>query len=225
MISEKNIKEKILMMIEKLKEKKILVEVKFQEDRNKFNVYSPKELNYLYYKITYLPKNFLLKEDEYYMDKFPAFLSSLESKAEKIDYLLKDLDEDSIAVLENVKYNSYFHFTEDKVIINVDNFTYSLEKFKEILNIYDKNTKKFVKNIVSSNLSYDFNDLTKNGKMRYFQSTIYNVKIKGKKYIVFNTSNSFEKIMYILDENNEYVDILDEIYLKILKKLSLISNL
>lgn len=224
MISEKNIKEKILMMIEKLKEKKILVEVKFQEDRNKFNVYSPKELNYLYYKITYLPKNFLLKEDEYYMDKFPAFLSSLESKAEKIDYLLKDLDEDSIAVLENVKYNSYFHFTEDKVIINVDNFTYSLEKFKEILNIYDKNTKKFVKNIVSSNLSYDFNDLMKNGKMRYFQSTIYNVKIKGKKYIVFNTSNSFEKIMYILDENNEYVDILDEIYLKILKKLSLISN-
>ena len=171
MISEKNIKEKILMMIEELKEKKILVEVKFQEDRNKFNVYSPKELNSLYYKITYLPKNFLLKEDEYYMDKFPAFLSSLESKAEKIDYLLKDLDEDSIAVLENVKYNSYFHFTEDKVIINVDNF------------------------------------------------------IKGKKYIVFNTSNSFEKIMYILDENNEYVDILDEIYLKILKKLSLISNL
>ena len=225
MISEKNIKEKILMMIEKLKEKKILVEVKFQEDRNKFNVYSPKELNSLYYKITYLPKNFLLKEDEYYMDKFPAFLSSLESKAEKIDYLLKDLDEDSIAVLENVKYNSYFHFTEDKVIINVDNFTYSLEKFKEILNIYDKNTKKFVKNIVSSNLSYDFNDLMKNGKMRYFQSTIYNVKIQGKKYIVFNTSNSFEKIMYILDENNEYVDILDEIYLKILKKLSLISNL
>lgn len=225
MISEKNIKEKILMMIEELKEKKILVEVKFQEDRNKFNVYSPKELNSLYYKITYLPKNFLLKEDEYYMDKFPAFLSSLESKAEKIDYLLKDLDEDSIAVLENVKYNSYFHFTEDKVIINVDNFTYSLEKFKEILNIYDKNTKKFVKNIVSSNLSYDFNDLMKNGKMRYFQSTIYNVKIQGKKYIVFNTSNSFEKIMYILDENNEYVDILDEIYLKILKKLSLISNL
>ena len=213
------------MMIEELKEKKILVEVKFQEDRNKFNVYSPKELNSLYYKITYLPKNFLLKEDEYYMDKFPAFLSSLESKAEKIDYLLKDLDEDSIAVLENVKYNSYFHFTEDKVIINVDNFTYSLEKFKEILNIYDKNTKKFVKNIVSSNLSYDFNDLMKNGKMRYFQSTIYNVKIQGKKYIVFNTSNSFEKIMYILDENNEYVDILDEIYLKILKKLSLISNL
>ena len=225
MISEKNIKEKILMMIEELKEKKILVEVKFQEDRNKFNVYSPKELNSLYYKITYLPKNFLLKEDEYYMDKFPAFLSSLESKAEKIDYLLKDLDEDSIAVLENVKYNSYFHFTEDKVIINVDNFTYSLEKFKEILNIYDKNTKKFVKNIVSSNLSYDFNDLMKNGKMRYFQSTIYNVKIQGKKYIVFNTSNSFEKIMYILDENNEYVDILDEIYLKILKKLSLINNL
>lgn len=225
MISEKNIKEKILMMIEELKEKKILVEVKFQEDRNKFNVYSPKELNSLYYKITYLPKNFLLKEDEYYMDKFPAFLSSLESKAEKIDYLLKDLDKNSKVNFENVKYNSYFHFTENEVIVNIDSYGDDLDKFKEILMYYNKNPKIFVRNIVSNNLSYDFNELVKNGKMRYFKSNIYNVKLQGKKYIVFNTTDSFEKIMYILDEEDNYMDIMDEKYIKILKKLSLINGL
>ena len=94
-----------------------------------------------------------------------------------------------------------------------------------MLNLYDKNPIIFLRNIVSSNLYYDFNELMKNGKMRHFKSTIYNVKIQGKKYIVFNTSNSIEKIMYILDENNEYVDIMDEKYLKILKKLSLINGL
>ena len=94
-----------------------------------------------------------------------------------------------------------------------------------MLNLYDKNPIIFLRNIVSSNLYYDFNELMKNGKMKYFKSTIYNVKIQGKKYIVFNTSNSIEKSMYILDENNEYVDIMDEKYLKILKKLSLINGL
>ena len=90
---------------------------------------------------------------------------------------------------------------------------------------YNKNPKIFVRNIVSNNLSYDFNELVKNGKMRYFKSNIYNVKLQGKKYIVFNTTDSFEKIMYILDEEDNYMDIMDEKYIKILKKLSLINGL
>ena len=44
--------------------------------------------------------------------------------------------------------------------------------------------------------------------MRFFNSTIFNVKMKGKKYAVFTTSNSKEKIMYILDEENNYIDLL-----------------
>ena len=35
--------------------------------------------------------------------------------------------------------------------------------------------KIFVRNIVSNNLSYDFNELVKNGKMRYFKSNIYSL--------------------------------------------------
>lgn len=225
MKNNKKIKTKILDMIDKLKNKNFLVEVKFLDEKNEFSVYSSRDLDSLYYKITYIPKKFLLKEGEYYINKFPTFLSSLDSKSEKINYLLQDLEKSAAVVLENVEYNSYFHFTENEVIINLDNFTYELDKFKEMLNLYDKNPRIFLRNIVSSNLYYDFNELMKNGKMKYFKSTIYNVKIQGKKYIVFNTSNSIEKIMYILDENNEYVDIMDEKYLKILKKLSLINGL
>lgn len=225
MVSEKNIKEKILDMIKNLKEKNLLVEVKFPKEKRKFNVYRSNELNCLSYKVTYVPKNFVIKEDNSYIKDFHRYLSALDSKSDKIDYLLKDLDPIANVVLENVECNSYFHFTENEVIINLDNFTYSLDKFKEILAVYNKNPKTFLRNIVNFNLSYDFNDLVKNSKMRYFKSTIYNVKLQGKKYIVFNTSDSFEKIMYILNENNEYLDITDEKYIKILKKLSLIVGL
>lgn len=225
MMSENNIKKKILIMIENLKEKNLRVEVEFPKERNKFNVYRSNELNCLSYKVTYIPKNFLIKEDHFYIKEFPRFLSALDSKSDKIDYLLRDLDKSANVVLENIEYNSYFHFTENEVIINLDNFTYSLDKFKEILKLHSKNPKNFFRNIISSNLYYEFNDLVKNGKMVYFKSTIYNVKLQGKKYIVFNTSNSFEKIMYILDENNNYVDITDGKYIKILKKLSLIVGL
>ena len=221
----KKIKEKILNMVEQLKNKNILVEVDFHENRNKFSVYSTRYANSLNYKVIYIPKKFLLKEDEYYINKFPSFLSSLDSKATKIDYLLKDLDKNSKVNFENVKYNSYFHFTENEVIVNIDSYGDDLDKFKEILMYYNKNPKIFVRNIVSNNLSYDFNELVKNGKMRYFKSNIYNVKLQGKKYIVFNTTDSFEKIMYILDEEDNYMDIMDEKYIKILKKLSLINGL
>ena len=51
--------------------------------------------------------------------------------------------------------------------------------------------------IIKNSLINEFNDLLRNGKMRFFNSTIFNVKMKGKKYAVFTTSNSKEKIMYI----------------------------
>ena len=37
--------------------------------------------------------------------------------------------------------------------------------------------------------------------------------------------NSKEKIMYLLDEENNYIDLFDERYSKILKKLSLVNSL
>lgn len=225
MENDKKIKEKILYMIEKLKNKNILVEVEFQEDRNRFSVYSSRELNSLYYKITYIPKKILLKSDECYVDKFAVFLSSLDSKADKIDYLLRNLNENAKVCFENVEYNSYFNFTENEVTINIDSYGEDIEQFKKIIDIYDKNPITFVRNIIDADLSYDFNELMKNGKMKYLKSAIYNVKIQGKKYIVFNTLNFFEKIMYIIDENNQYLDITNEKYLKILKKLSLINGL
>ena len=124
MKNNKKIKTKILDMIDKLKNKNFLVEVKFLDEKNEFSVYSSRDLDSLYYKITYIPKKFLLKEGEYYINKFPTFLSSLDSKSEKINYLLQDLEKSAAVVLENVEYHSYFHFTENEVIINLDNFTY-----------------------------------------------------------------------------------------------------
>ena len=226
MYDKKKLKEKILLMIEKLKDKNLLVEVEFLDEKeDKFAVYGGNELNSVHYKVTYAPKGFFLTEGDYYLKFFPSFLSGLDSKAERIDYLLKDLNKDTKVTLEHVEYNSYFHFTKDEVIINIDSFSNNLDIFKEILKRYDKNPKIFLRNIVSSNLSYDYNDLVKKGKMRYFKSTIYNVKIQGKKYIVFNTSNSFEKIMYILDEEDEFLDIMNESYIKVIKKLALINGL
>ena len=140
-------------------------------------------MNCISYKVTYIPQNFIIKEDDFYIKDFPRYLSALESKSDKIDYLLKNVEESANVVLENVERNSYFHITQNEVIINLDNFTYSLDKFKEILGVYNKNPKTFLRNILNNNLFYDFNDLVKNGKMRYFKSTIYNVKLQGKKYI------------------------------------------
>ena len=96
---------------------------------------------------------------------------------------------------------------------------------KNLIDIYDKNPRVFIRNIIKNSLINEFNDLLRNGKMRFFNSTIFNVKIKGKKYAVFTTSNSKEKIMYILDEENNYIDLFDERYSKILKKLSLVNSL
>ena len=71
------------------------------------------------------------------------------------------------------------------------------EKFKALINIYDKEPKVFIRNIIENSLANEFNDLLRRGKMRFFNSTIFNVKVRGKKYAVFTTSNSKEKIMYI----------------------------
>ena len=125
------------------------------------------------------------------------YLINLYTKSDKILYLLENIKEDAYVSLGLVDYNSYFHFTKDKVIINIDTFSEDKEKFKALINIYDKEPKVF----------------------------IFNVKVRGKKYAVFTTSNSKEKIMYILDEDNNYVDIFDDRYSKILKKLSLVNSL
>ena len=106
-----------------------------------------------------------------------------------------------------------------------DKILYLLEKFKALINIYDKDPRVFIRNIIENSLTNEFNDLLRRGKMRFFNSTIFNVKVRGKKYAVFTTSNSKEKIMYILDEDNNYVDIFDDRYSKILKKLSLVNSL
>ena len=174
---------------------------------------------------SYAPKNIVLYEDEYYINFFLNYLINLNTKSDKINYLLENITEDTYVSLGMVDYNSYFHFTKDKVIINIDSFSESTEKFKKLINIYDKDPKTFIRNVVNNSLTNEFNDLMRKGKMRFFNSTIFNVKVKGKKYAVFTTSNAQEKIMYILDEDNNYIDILDDRYSKILKKLSLINSL
>ena len=226
MISTETIINRINEEIEKLKQKDILVKVKMPvSEENKFSTYSTHELNSVSYQVIYAPKNIVLYEDEYFINFFLNYLINLYTKSDKILYLLENIKEDAYVSLGLVDYNSYFHFTENEVIVNIDSYGDDLDKFKEILMYYNKNPKIFVRNIVSNNLSYDFNELVKNGKMRYFKSNIYNVKLQGKKYIVFNTTDSFEKIMYILDEEDNYMDIMDEKYIKILKKLSLINGL
>ena len=62
--------------------------------------------------------------------------------------------------------NSYFHFTKDKVIINIDTFSEDKEKFKALINIYDKEPKVFIRNIIENSLANEFNDLLRRGKMK-----------------------------------------------------------
>lgn len=226
MVNTESLIKRIYEKIEQLKEKNILVEVKMPiDEKDKFSTYSTHELSSVYYKVIYAPKNIVLCEDEYYINFFLNYLINLNTKSDKINYLLENITEDTYVSLGMVDYNSYFHFTKDKVIINIDTFSESTEKFKNLINIYNKDPRTFIRNVVKNSLTNEFNDLMRKGKMRFFNSTIFNVKVKGKKYAVFTTSNAQEKIMYILDEENNYIDIFDDRYAKILKKLSLINSL
>lgn len=226
MIDKINLKNRIYDKIELLKTKNILVEVEMPiDEKYKFSTYSMHELNSVKYKVIYMPKNIVLYEDEYYINFFVNYLINLYTKSDKINYLLENIKEDAYVGLSVIDYNSYFHFTTDKVIVNIDTFSESVDKYRQMIDIYDKDPKVFIKNIIENNLCDDFNELMKKGKMRFFNSSIFNVKLKKQKYAVFTTSNSKKKIMYILDEENNYIDILDERYSKILKKLSLINAL
>lgn len=226
MVNTDNLIKRIEEKIEELKEKNILVKVKMPiDEKYKFSTYSTHELGSVSYQVIYAPKNIILYEDEYYINFFLNYLINLNTKSDKINYLLENISEDTYVSLGLVDYNSYFHFTKDKVIINIDSFSESTDRFKELINIYDKNPRTFIRNIVKNSLTNEFNDLMRKGKMRFFNSTIFNVKVKGKKYAVFTTSNAQEKIMYILDEDDNYIDIFDDRYSKILKKLSLINSL
>ena len=226
MIDRKTMIKRINEEIDKLKHKDILVKVKMPvSEENKFSTYSTHELNSISYQVIYAPKDILLYEDEYYINFFLNYLINLYTKSDKILYLLENIKEDACVSLGLVDYNSYFHFTKDKVIVNIDTFSHDNKIFKHLIDIYDKNPRVFIRNIIKNSLINEFNDLLRNGKMRFFNSTIFNVKMKGKKYAVFTTSNSKEKIMYILDEENNYIDLFDERYSKILKKLSLVNSL
>lgn len=226
MIDRKTMIKRINEEIDKLKHKGIVVNIKMPiKEEDKFSTYSTHELNSISYQVIYAPKDILLYEDEYYINFFLNYLINLYTKSDKILYLLENIKEDACVSLGLVDYNSYFHFTKDKVIVNIDTFSHDNKIFKQLIDIYDKNPRVFIRNIIKNSLINEFNDLLRNGKMRFFNSTIFNVKIKGKKYAVFTTSNSKEKIMYILDEENNYIDLFDERYSKILKKLSLVNSL
>ena len=226
MIDRETMIKRINEEIDKLKHKGIVVNIKMPiKEEDKFSTYSTHELNSISYQVIYAPKDILLYEDEYYINFFLNYLINLYTKSDKILYLLENIKEDACVSLGLVDYNSYFHFTKDKVIVNIDTFSHDNKIFKHLIDIYDKNPRVFIRNIIKNSLINEFNDLLRNGKMRFFNSTIFNVKIKGKKYAVFTTSNSKEKIMYILDEENNYIDLFDERYSKILKKLSLVNNL
>ena len=226
MIDRKTMIKRINEEIDKLKHKGIVVNIKMPiKEEDKFSTYSTHELNSISYQVIYAPKDILLYEDEYYINFFLNYLINLYTKSDKILYLLENIKEDACVSLGLVDYNSYFHFTKDKVIVNIDTFSHDNKIFKHLIDIYDKNPRVFIRNIIKNSLINEFNDLLSNGKMRFFNSTIFNVKMKGKKYAVFTTSNSKEKIMYILDEENNYIDLFDERYSKILKKLSLVNSL
>ena len=226
MIDRKTMIKRINEEIDKLKHKGIVVNIKMPiKEEDKFSTYSTHELNSISYQVIYAPKDILLYEDEYYINFFLNYLINLYTKSDKILYLLENIKEDACVSLGLVDYNSYFHFTKDKVIVNIDTFSHDNKIFKHLIDIYDKNPRVFIRNIIKNSLINEFNDLLRNGKMRFFNSTIFNVKKKNKKYAVFTTSNSKEKIMYILDEENNYIDLFDERYSKILKKLSLVNSL
>ena len=226
MIDRETMIKRINEEIDKLKDKGIVVNIKMPiKEKDKFSTYSTHELNSISYQVIYAPKDILLYEDEYYINFFLNYLINLYTKSDKILYLLENIKEDACVSVGLVDYNSYFHFTKDKVIVNIDTFSHDNKIFKQLIDIYDKNPRIFIRNIIKNSLINEFNDLLRNGKMRFFNSTIFNVKIKGKKYAVFTTSNSKEKIMYILDEENNYIDLFDERYSKILKKLSLVNSL
>ncbi|MDY5211828.1 hypothetical protein [Intestinibacter sp.] len=226
MVSREIMIKRINEEIEKLKQKGIIVKMKMPiKEEDKFSTYSTHELNSISYQVIYAPKNIVLYEDEYYINFFLNYLINLHTKSDKILYLLENINEDAYVGLGVIDYNSYFHFTKDRVIINIDTFSEDNYKFKQLIDIYDKNPKLFIRNIINNCLTNEFNDLLRRGKMRFFNSTIFNVKLKGKKYAVFTTSNAKEKIMYILDEDNNYIDLFDDRYSKILKKLSLVNSL
>ena len=226
MVSREIMIKRINEEIEKLKQKGIIVKMKMPiKEEDKFSTYSTHELNSISYQVIYAPKNIVLYEDEYYINFFLNYLINLHTKSDKILYLLENINEDAYVGLGVIDYNSYFHFTKDRVIINIDTFSEDNYKFKQLIDIYDKNPKLFIRNIINNCLTNEFNDLLRRGKMKFFNSTIFNVKLKGKKYAVFTTSNAKEKIMYILDEDNNYIDLFDDRYSKILKKLSLVNSL
>ena len=191
MIDRKTMIKRINEEIDKLKHKGIVVNIKMPiKEEDKFSTYSTHELNSISYQVIYAPKDILLYEDEYYINFFLNYLINLYTKSDKILYLLENIKEDACVSLGLVDYNSYFHFTKDKVIVNIDTFSHDNKIFKHLIDIYDKNPRVFIRNIIKNSLINEFNDLLRNGKMRFFNSTIFNVKMKGKKYAVFTTSNS-----------------------------------
>ena len=165
MISTETIINRINEEIEKLKQKDILVKVKMPvSEENKFSTYSTHELNSVSYQVIYAPKSIVLYEDEYFINFFLNYLINLYTKSDKILYLLENIKEDAYVSLGLVDYNSYFHFTKDKVIINIDTFSEDKEKFKSLINIYDKEPKVFIRNIIENSLANEFNDLLRRGE-------------------------------------------------------------
>ena len=151
MVSREIMIKRINEEIEKLKQKGIIVKMKMPiKEEDKFSTYSTHELNSISYQVIYAPKNIVLYEDEYYINFFLNYLINLHTKSDKILYLLENINEDAYVGLGVIDYNSYFHFTKDRVIINIDTFSEDNYKFKQLIDIYDKNPKLFIRNIINS---------------------------------------------------------------------------
>ena len=156
MISTETMIKRINEEIEKLKQKDILVKVKMPvSEENKFSTYSTHELNSVSYQVIYAPKNIVLYEDEYFINFFLNYLINLYTKSDKILYLLENIKEDAYVSLGLVDYNSYFHFTKDKVIINIDTFSEDKEKFKAQFKYSDKLNAKYTVVIGDDELAND----------------------------------------------------------------------
>ena len=165
MIDRETMIKRINEEIDKLKHKGIVVNIKMPiKEEDKFSTYSTHELNSISYQVIYAPKDILLYEDEYYINFFLNYLINLYTKSDKILYLLENIKEDACVSLGLVDYNSYFHFTKDKVIVNIDTFSHDNKIFKQLIDIYDKNPRVFIRNIIKNSLINEFNEKINNTK-------------------------------------------------------------